>query len=69
MNANLISLIAFAAGAILIYSALQDKDPRDVIKEALGQKSKQTDDKKGGGGTRPSAYDPTTPYYGQTVPV
>lgn len=67
MNANLISLIAFAGGAILIYAAIKDKDPRQVIKEALGQKPAKADDKKGG--TQPSSYDPSSPYYGNAIPV
>lgn len=32
----------FGAGAILLYCAVKDKDPRDVIKEALGGKKAES---------------------------
>lgn len=35
---NLTGTIAFAAGTILIYAALKNQDPRDVVRQAFGQK-------------------------------
>lgn len=42
-NVNLVSVILLAAGGILIYSAVKDRDPRAVVKEALGQKAPPPD--------------------------
>ena len=36
MNINLASIVAFSAGVTLIYSAVKNQDPRDVIRKALG---------------------------------
>lgn len=51
---NLTGVIAFGVGAILVYAAIKDKDPRDVVREALGQsKSKGSfgSPETGGGGS------------------
>jgi hypothetical protein len=37
---NLFGVVAFVAGAVLMYSAVKSKDPRDVVLEALGRKAK-----------------------------
>ena len=37
MNLNPLGVVLFAVGALLIYSAIKDKDPRAVVREALGQ--------------------------------
>lgn len=39
MNANLIAILLLSTGGILVYSAAKNKDPRDVIKNALGAKA------------------------------
>lgn len=36
MNPNLISVVSFGVGVILIYSAIKKEDPRTVVKKALG---------------------------------
>lgn len=36
MNLNLPSLIMFTAGGVLLYAAIKNKNPVDVIKQALG---------------------------------
>lgn len=71
---KLIPLLMILAGALLIYSAKEDEDPRNVIYEALGIKrrvahtsSVTTDPETGrrsGGGTfggTPSDFPTTTP--------
>ena len=35
---NLTGVVAFCVGAVLMYSAVKDKDPRDVVLTSLGQK-------------------------------
>lgn len=35
MNVNLFGVILLSAGIVLMYGAVADKDPRDVVKEAL----------------------------------
>lgn len=40
MNLNLATVVAVGVGAILIYSAVKDQDPRDVVGAAFGQKPK-----------------------------
>lgn len=42
MNINLASIVAFSAGVVLIYAAVKNQDPRDVIRRALGNHSGQT---------------------------
>lgn len=37
---NLTGLIMFTTGAVLLYSAVKDKDPRDVILVGFGQKAR-----------------------------
>lgn len=68
MNPNLLGIVTFAAGAVLIYAAVTNKDPRDVIKESLGQKKAQpkVDTKPN---VKPNDYQPTSPYYNPSVPV
>lgn len=39
MNFNLTALIAFTAGMVLIYAAIKDRDPRDVVKDAMTGKA------------------------------
>jgi predicted Fe-Mo cluster-binding NifX family protein len=39
MNSNLLAILLLSSGGILIYSAVKNRDPRDVIKQALGAKS------------------------------
>jgi hypothetical protein len=39
---NITGVIAFGVGAVLIYCAVKDKDPRAVVKEALGGKKAPT---------------------------
>lgn len=51
---NLTAVVAFGVGAILVYAAIKNKDPRDVVREALGQnKGKGTfgSPQTGGGGS------------------
>lgn len=37
MNLNMVNVVVFAAGAILIYAAVKDVTPQAVVKSALGQ--------------------------------
>lgn len=39
MNFSLANLTVFGIGAILVYSAVKHKDPRDVVKEAFGKQA------------------------------
>ena len=39
MNLNLIGVVAFSAGVILVYAAIKKVDPRQVIKDALQGKA------------------------------
>lgn len=39
MKINLVTVTMFTVGVVLIYSAVKDKDPRDVVKLTLGNKS------------------------------
>ncbi len=41
MNLGLPSVIIFGVGAILIYAAVKDVDPRDVVKQGLGGEKAQ----------------------------
>lgn len=36
MNLNVVNVVVFAVGAILLYAAIKDTDPRAVVKSALG---------------------------------
>lgn len=38
MNINLGGVLILATGAILLYGAVKNKNPTDVVKEALGNK-------------------------------
>lgn len=38
MNLSLPGVVMFVAGSILMYSAVKNRDPRDVVLTALGQK-------------------------------
>jgi hypothetical protein len=38
MNFNLLSVVLLSAGAVLMWSAVNNQDPRDVIKNALSGK-------------------------------
>lgn len=42
MNLNVINVVVLGVGAILLYAAVKDQKPQDVVKGALGQKSPQT---------------------------
>lgn len=33
---NPLGVVLFAVGAVLIYAAIKDQDPRDVVKQGLG---------------------------------
>lgn len=35
---NLTGVVAFTVGAVLMYAAVKNKDPRDVVLTSLGQK-------------------------------
>lgn len=39
MKFNLVTVILFSAGVLLIYSGIKNTDPRDVLKEALKGKT------------------------------
>jgi hypothetical protein len=39
VNTNTTALITFTIGLVLIYASVKNRDPRDVVKEALGQKT------------------------------
>lgn len=39
MNVNLLGVTLFVAGTVLIYAAIKDVDPRDVVKLSLQGKS------------------------------
>ena len=43
MNLNLPGVVMFVAGAVLMYSAVKNRDPRDVVLTALGQKARYGD--------------------------
>jgi hypothetical protein len=36
MKTNLVALVALMGGAVLVYCAMKNQDPRDVIRNALG---------------------------------
>jgi hypothetical protein len=36
---NPLGVVLFAVGAVLIYAAIKDVDPRDVVKQGLGGKA------------------------------
>ena len=57
MNFNLLSIVLLSAGVVLMWSAVKDQDPRDVIKNALGGKLPPA---REGMGTKP-ATKPTLP--------
>lgn len=40
MNLNTLSVVLFVAGSVLMYAGVNNKDPRDVVLEALGRKAK-----------------------------
>jgi hypothetical protein len=40
VNLNLPAVVMFVAGAVLMYSAVKNRDPRDVVLTALGQKAR-----------------------------
>ena len=40
MNLNTLSVVLFVAGSVLMYAGVNNKDPRDVVLEALGRKTK-----------------------------
>lgn len=39
MNISLLTVVIFAGGVVLVYSAVKDKDPRDVLKTSLSGNS------------------------------
>lgn len=61
MKLNLVNVTTFAIGTVLVYSAVKDKDPRDVVKKSLARQS------PAGAATIPSSakksdpVNPTTP--------
>lgn len=36
MKLNLVNVVVFGIGAILVYAAVKDVDPRDLVKQGLG---------------------------------
>lgn len=40
MNFNIMGVVLLSAGIVLMYAAVADKDPRDIVKEALSGKLK-----------------------------
>jgi hypothetical protein len=62
VNFNLVVVVTFMAGAILIYAAVKDKNPKDVISNALNGKTTEpaTVPAKGDLGETPGAADPGT---------
>lgn len=42
MNLNVTNVTLIGVGALLIYAAIKKRDPRDVLKDALGQAPKST---------------------------
>lgn len=42
MNLNIVSVVAFAGGIVLLYAGITGKDPRDVLKTSLAGKSPAT---------------------------
>lgn len=63
MNFSLINVVMFGAGAILVYSAVKDKNPKQVVSDALNGKSAPSNT------AQPSALDtaPETPKPNFTV--
>lgn len=49
MNFNLISVITFAAGALLIYSGIKNVDPKDAITAAMSGKTAEPKTASSGG--------------------
>lgn len=43
-NLSVLNVTLFGVGAVLIYAAVKDIDPRDVVRVALGQKPTHTKD-------------------------
>ena len=37
MNLNVLNVVLFGTGAVLLYSAIKNKQPLDVVKQSLGQ--------------------------------
>jgi hypothetical protein len=40
VNLNTFGVVLFVSGVILMYAAVKNKDPRDVVLKALGQKER-----------------------------
>lgn len=41
MEFSVLSVVMFSAGTVLLYSAIKDQNPKDVMLWALGQKKKE----------------------------
>lgn len=66
MNLTPLPVILFSIGVVLMYSAKINKDPRDVILKALGQKERYgalstPNTQSGSGSGTPPPEDPTDP--------
>lgn len=63
MKNNLPAYLMILVGLLLIYSAEKDRDPRNIIFEALGIKRRVADPVIGKKETdkKPAAYTPNTP--------
>lgn len=66
MNLNPIGVIGFLVGTVLLYAAVKNKYPQDVIREAMGKPAIHGP-LVGGHGTVTHASDPMGP--GTGVPV
>ena len=69
-NLNVTSIVAIMIGVVLLYSAVKKKDPRDVVRNALGLPSKyQEQGWLRAINTPPTTgTDPTVPGAGGVVP-
>lgn len=67
-NLNVTSIVAIMIGVVLLYSAVKKKDPRDVVREALGLPAKYQEQGWLKAIKAPTGTDPTIPGAGGVVP-
>lgn len=67
-NLNVTAVVALMIGVVLLYSSVKKKDPRDVVREALGLPAKYQDQGWLKAINQPTGTDPTIPGAGGVVP-
>jgi hypothetical protein len=61
MNFNIFGVVLLSAGIVLMYAAVSDNDPRDVVKDALSGKLKL--------GLKPKATEKASGAIDQVTPI